>query len=290
MIKGLKVKNILLILLGTAIMAFGVINFNIQNQLAEGGVTGITILIYFLFKIDPAYSNLIINIPIFFLGYKLLGRRAFIYTVIGTVALSVFLWIFQRVPLNIPLRDDMFLAALFAGLFIGVGLGIIFRFGGTSGGVDIIARIAQKYWGISMGRTMFMFDALVIIASFLTYLDYREAMYTLVAVAVGARVIDVMAEGAYSARGAMIMSEKYDEIAERIMKEMDRGATVLKGYGYYSKSEREVLYCVVPKSEIIRLKNVITAVDPHAFVSVTAVHDVLGEGFTLDANKNPFDV
>ncbi|OCA90914.1 hypothetical protein A8F94_03335 [Bacillus sp. FJAT-27225] len=290
MIKGLKVKNILLILLGTAIMAFGVINFNIQNQLAEGGVTGITILIYFLFNFDPAYSNLIINIPIFFLGYKLLGRRAFIYTIIGTVGLSVFLWIFQRIPLEIPLRDDMFLAALFAGLFIGVGLGIIFRFGGTSGGVDIIARIAQKYWGISMGRTMFMFDALVILASFLTYLDYREAMYTLVAVAVGARVIDVMAEGAYSARGAMIMSEKYDEIAERIMKEMDRGVTVLKGYGYYSKKEREVLYCVVPKSEIIRLKNVITAVDPHAFVSVTAVHDVLGEGFTLDANKNPFEV
>ncbi|RHW41264.1 YitT family protein [Neobacillus notoginsengisoli] len=290
MIKGLKVKNILLILLGTAIMSFGIVNFNIQNKLAEGGVTGITLLLYFMFKFNPAYTNLIINIPLFFLGWKLLGRKSFIYTIIGTVGVSIFLWIFQRFPLDMPLTNDLLLAALFAGVCIGIGLGIIFRFGGTSGGVDIIARVFQKYWGVSMGRTMFLFDALVILASFLTYLDYREAMYTLVAVFVGARVIDVMAEGAYSARGAMIISEQNNKIAEKILIELDRGVTVLKGYGYFTKNEREVLYCVVPKNEIIRLKNVITSVDPHAFVSVTEVHDVLGEGFTLDANKDPFEI
>ena len=105
----------------------------------------------------------------------------------------------------------------------------------------------------------------------------------------GAKVIDFMQEGAYAARGAMIISEQNDAIADKIMKEMDRGVTVLKGHGSFTKKEREVLYCVVGRNEIVRLKNAITSVDPHAFVSVTAVHDVLGEGFTLDENKKPVE-
>ncbi|KAA0562695.1 YitT family protein [Rossellomorea aquimaris] len=284
---GLRLKNILFILLGSAIFAFGLVHFNIQNKLAEGGFTGITLILYFLFDIDPSYSNLALNIPLFFLGWKLLGKKAFYYTVLGTVSLSVFLWIFQRYQMTINLEGDLFLAALFAGVFIGVGLGIIFRYGGTTGGVDIIARLAHKYIGWSMGKTMFMFDAVVIGASLITYLEYREAMYTLVAVFVAARVIDFMQEGAYSARGAMIISDSHEEIASVINEKMDRGVTVLRGHGSFTKQNREVLYCVVGKNEIVRLKNIITSVDPHAFVSVTVVHDVLGEGFTLDADKNP---
>ncbi|WRP05056.1 YitT family protein [Rossellomorea aquimaris] len=284
---GLRFKNILFILLGSAIFAFGLVHFNIQNKLAEGGFTGITLILYFLFDIDPSYSNLALNIPLFFLGWKLLGKKAFYYTVLGTVSLSVFLWIFQRYQMTINLEGDLFLAALFAGVFIGVGLGIIFRYGGTTGGVDIIARLAHKYIGWSMGKTMFMFDAVVIGASLITYLEYREAMYTLVAVFVAARVIDFMQEGAYSARGAMIISDSHEEIASVINEKMDRGVTVLRGHGSFTKQNREVLYCVVGKNEIVRLKNIITSVDPHAFVSVTVVHDVLGEGFTLDADKNP---
>jgi uncharacterized membrane-anchored protein YitT (DUF2179 family) len=290
MIFGLKLKNVLFILIGTAIMSFGLVNFNMQNKLAEGGFTGITLLLYFMFKWDPSYTNLILNIPLFFIGWKLLGRNAFIYTLLGTVGLSVFLWIFQRFPIDMPLKDDLLLAALFAGVFLGIGLGIIFRYGGTTGGVDIIARLVQKYAGWSMGRTMFIFDIGVIGISVLTYLNYKEAMYTLVAVFIGARVIDFIQEGAYTARGAMIVSDRNDDIAKKIMEEMDRGVTVLKGYGSFTKIEREVLYCVVAKNEIVRLKNLITSVDPHAFVSVTVVHDVHGEGFTLDENKKPIEI
>ncbi|KYD09250.1 YitT family protein [Heyndrickxia sporothermodurans] len=287
---GIKAKNILFILLGSAIFAFGIVHFNMQNNLAEGGFTGITLLLYSLFKIDPSYSNLILNIPIFFIGWRLLGKRAFIYTIIGTIATSLFLWVFQRKHFTIPLEHDMFLAALFAGIFIGIGLGIIFRYGGTTGGVDIIARLVFKYKGLAMGRTMFIFDACVITLSLLTYLDYREAMYTLVAVFVGARVIDFMQEGAYSARGALIISPKHDEIASLIMKDMDRGVTVLRGHGSYTKEDKDVLYCVVGKNEIVRLKGLINSIDPHAFVSVSIVHDVLGEGFTLDENKKPIEI
>ncbi|MDQ0244027.1 uncharacterized membrane-anchored protein YitT (DUF2179 family) [Bacillus fengqiuensis] len=289
MLNGLKLSNVFFILLGSAIFAFGLVNFNMQNNLAEGGFTGITLLLYFLFTIDPSITNLVLNIPLFFVGWKLLGRTSFFYTMIGVFSLSLFLWIFQRYPVEMPLTDDMTLASLFAGVFIGIGLGIIFRNGGTTGGVDIIARLVQKYIGWNMGKTMFLFDLVVITLSWLLYLNYKEAMYTLVAVFVAARVIDFMQEGAYSARGATIISSRNDEIAEKIMKEMDRGVTVLKGQGSFSKKDLDVLYCVVSRNEIFRLKQVITSIDPHAFVAVSDVHDVLGEGFTLDENKMPIE-
>jgi len=289
LLKGIKLKNIFFILMGSAIYSFGFVHFNIQNELGEGGFAGITLILFFVFKLDPALMNLLLNIPMFFLGWRLLGQKVFIYTLIGTVSVSVFLKIFQIYEIDIHIQDDLFLASLFAGVFVGVGLGIIFRYGGTTGGVDIIARLALKYIGWSMGKTMFIFDAVVILLSWLTFLNSRSMMYTLVAVFIGARVIDFVQEGAYAARGAFIISEFQSEIADRISEEMDRGVTVLKGYGHFTKSNREVLYCVVARNEIVRLKNIITSIDPHSFVSVTEVHDVMGEGFTLDEQKRPLE-
>lgn len=167
MLWELKIKNILLIILGSAIFSFGIVHFNMQNHLAEGGFTGITLLLFFMFKWNPSYTNLILNIPVFFIGWKLLGKRMFFYTMIGTISVSIFLEVFQRYQFHIPLNDDLALAALYAGVFIGIGLGIIFRAGGTTGGVDIIARLGQKYFGWSIGRTMFLFDACVIFLSLL---------------------------------------------------------------------------------------------------------------------------
>ncbi|WP_440898504.1 YitT family protein [Bacillus daqingensis] len=284
------IKNIFFILLGTAILSFGLVYFNMENNLADGGFTGITLILFFVFDFNPAYSNLLLNIPLFLLGWKVLGRNAFMYTLIGTFALSLFLWLFQAYPMmSIPLQDDMTLAALFAGVFIGVGLGIVFRFGGTTGGVDIIAKLGFKYYGWSMGRTMFVFDAAVITTS-LVYLNYREAMYTLVAVFVAAKVIDFIQQGAYSGKAAMIISSKVPEIAAAISKEMDRGATLLQGKGSFTGDAREVLYCVVGRNEMVRLKNLIARTDPHAFVTMQDVQDVMGEGFTLDEKKRPIDI
>lgn len=287
--KNLQLKNIFFILLGAAIYSFGFVHFNIQNELGEGGFAGITLILYFLLNWDPALMNLLLNIPVFFVGWKLLGKKVFLYTIIGTVAVSVFLKIFLMYEIQIDLEHDLFLASLFAGIFVGAGLGIIFRYGGTTGGVDIIARLVQKYVGWSMGKTMFLFDAAVILLSWIAFLDNRSMMYTLVAVFVGARVIDFVQEGAYSGRGALIISHSQEEIASRIAIEMDRGITILRGYGHFSKEEREVLYCVVGRNEIVRLKNIINSVDPHAFVSVIEVHDVIGEGFTLDEQKMPLN-
>ncbi len=283
----LHIKNVLFILLGAAIFSFGIVHFNMQHNLGEGGFTGITLLLYFLWDFDPAISNIILNVPMFLIGWRFLGRITFIYSIIGTAAVSLFLSVFQMKPFAIHLESDMTLVALFAGIFIGVGLGVIFRYGGTTGGVDIIARLANKYLGWSIGKTMFLFDFMVIITSVFAILDLKQGMYTLVTVYIGARVIDFIQEGAYSAKGATIISNQSEEIAANILKKMDRGVTVLEGRGSYSGEKRDVLYCVVARNEIVRLKNIIESIDPHAFVAVNTVHDVAGEGFTLDENKNP---
>ncbi len=285
--KGIKIQNIIGILIGTALFSFGFVHFNMQNQLGEGGFSGITLILYFTLNWDPALMNLLLNIPMFILGWKLLGKRTFIYTIIGTISVSVFLKIFQAYEVNMNLQDDLLLVSLFAGVFVGVGLGIVFRFGGTTGGVDIIARLANKYLGWSIGKTMFGFDFIVILLSWATFLDARSTMYTLVAVYVGGRVIDLVQEGAYSAKGAFIISLKSDAIADLISQKMTRGVTVFDGHGHFTKEHRDVLYCVVSRNELVRLKSIIHSIDPHAFVSIMDVRDVAGEGFTLDDKKQP---
>lgn len=287
--QGIKIQNIIGILIGTAIFSFGFVHFNMQNQLGEGGFSGITLILYFTLNWDPALMNLLLNIPMFIIGWRLLGKKSFIYTIIGTIGVSVFLKIFQIYEFDMNLQDDLFLVSLFAGVFVGIGLGIVFRCGGTTGGVDIIARLANKYLGWSMGKTMFGFDFFVIILSWMTFLDARSMMYTLVAVYVGGQVIDFVQEGAYSAKGAFIISANSDEIADLISSKMNRGVTIFNGHGHFTKEDRNVLYCVVARNEIVRLKSIIHAIDPHAFVSIMDVRDVAGEGFTLDEKKQPLN-
>ncbi|CAM3230960.1 MULTISPECIES: YitT family protein [Brevibacillus] len=280
----LRLDSIIAIIVGSAIMGFGINSFNIPNHLAEGGITGISILIKLLFPaIDQGIVFFVLNIPLFFLGWKILGRTSFIYTILGTVSLSVFLSLFEN-TLPLPMEDRL-LASLYAGVAVGVGLGIIFRYGGTTGGVDIIARLLQKYWGVSMGRTLFLGDILVIGAS-LIYLNLESAMYTLVVVFIAARVIDFFQDGAYAGKALTIISDKAEEISKQIL-EFGRGVTLLSGKGAFSGAEKQVVYVVISRNEVMRFKNIVQEIDPHAFLIVNDVHEVLGEGFTLDENKKP---
>lgn len=280
----LKVKNILMIIVGSAIFSFGLNYFNIANQLVEGGFAGLTLLLTYLFDFNPALTNLLLNIPLFFIGWKVLGKNSFIYTIIGTLSVSLFLWVFHDFQLY--LGDDLLLAALYAGVVAGIGLGLVFRYGGTTGGVDIIARLGSRYFGWSIGKTMFTFDVAVITVS-LIYLDHKLAMYTIIAVFVGARVIDFMLEGAYAAKAIFIVSDHAKQISNKILHDMERGATLLNGRGGYTGSDKEVLYCVVSRGELMRIKSIVRNIDPYAFVAVSDVHDVLGEGFTHDEQKRP---
>ncbi|OUQ87063.1 hypothetical protein B5G50_17735 [Brevibacillus brevis] len=280
----IRLDSIIAIIIGSAIMGFGINAFNIPNHLAEGGITGISILIKLLVPVvDQGIVFFVLNVPLFFLGWKILGRTSFFYTILGTVSLSIFLSIFDGV-LPLPMKDRL-LASLYAGVAVGVGLGIIFRYGGTTGGVDIIARLLQKYMGISMGRTLFLGDILVIGAS-LVYLNLESAMYTLVVVFIAARVIDFFQDGAYAGKALTIISNEADSISKHIL-DVGRGVTLLAGKGAYSGEEKKVIYVVVSRNEVMRFKTIVQEIDPHAFVIVNDVHEVLGEGFTLDENKKP---
>lgn len=275
-------KNIIMILLGALIFAFGVNYFTIPNRLAEGGLTGITLILKYLFNLSPALVNLVLNIPLFIIGWRELGRLSMLYTILGTTAFSLFLWLTEGIGTPVP--DDLLLAALYAGVTVGLGLGIIFRFGGTTGGADIIARLLSKHLGWSMGRTMFAIDLTVILSS-AYFLGREKAMYTLVAVFIGARVIDFVQEGAYAAKAALIISNSAAQISAEMMQEMNRGTTLLKGRGGYTGDDKEVLYCVVSRNELTRLKRVVHRVDPYAFIVVNDVHDVHGEGFSFSEEE-----
>lgn len=275
-----RIVSVCAIAAGAAIMGLGINCFNIANNLAEGGVAGISILLKLAFDWDPGITLLLINVPLFALGWFLLGRGSLALTAWGTVCLAFFLWLFGWLGLRFPL-DDLLLAALFAGVSLGLGLGIVFRFGGTTGGVDIVARICHKYLGWKIGRTMFMADVLVIGVS-LIYLEPPQAMYTGVVVFVGTRLVDTVQEAAYSARAVTIVSAQADEIAGRITRELHRGATLIPGRGAYTGEPRGVVYVVVGRSEVVRLKNLVRRVDPRAFLSVAIASEVFGQGFARD--------
>lgn len=281
-------KEVFFIILGTSIYAFGLVYLNIANQLAEGGVSGITLILRALFHIDPAYSTLLINIPLILLGGKILGKRALAYTVLGTVSLSVFLWIWQRIPLQINLEHDLLIVSLLAGLIAGVGSGIVYRMGGTTGGSDILARILEKNHGISMGRSLLAFDVIVLLAS-LTYIDLKRMMYTLIASYVFSRVIDFILDGGYSAKGILVVSNKSEEIAPLLMTGLQRGVTFLHGEGGFSGVDKKMIYMVVSARELNEVKRIIHEIDEHAFLSILNVHEVEGEGFTyLKPQTNRF--
>ncbi len=281
---GISIVDLIVIALGAAIYSFGIVFFNIYNHLADGGVTGITLILRALFHFDPAYTTILVNIPLFIIGYRYLGKKDMIYTLYGTMALSVFLWIWQRVPIEINIQHDLLLSALGAGLFGGFGCGIVYRFGGTTGGTDIVARLFERFKGVQMGQTLLVIDVIVLVSS-LVYLDVRQMAYTLIYVWIFSMIVNFTQQGAYAARGILIISNQADTISEAIMAELNRGTTFLKAQGGYSKKDKEIVYCVVSPSELHTLKKLVESIDQEAFVSIIPVNEALGEGFTYKRPK-----
>ncbi|EOT42722.1 YitT family protein [Enterococcus dispar ATCC 51266] len=280
-------RDLILILIGTCLYAFGLIYINIPNSLAEGGVTGITLILRALFGINPAYSTFILNIPIIILGGQILGKRSFYYTIFGTTSLSVWLFIWQKVPLAINLEHDLLISALLAGIVAGFGSGIVYRVGGTTGGSDVIARILEKKQGISVGRSLFFFDILILLAS-LTYIDLKKMMYTLIFSYVFANIVDTILDGGYSAKGILVISNETKQMAPVLMATTGRGTSFLKGEGAYSGTDKNILYMVVTSREVMEVKRIIAEFDQQAFISVINVHEVSGEGFTYKRPKKNF--
>ncbi|MFC3039830.1 YitT family protein [Virgibacillus xinjiangensis] len=269
------VRDIILIIIGSFIFACGVNYFVIPNQLSEGGIIGITIVTYYLFGWSPGVVNFVLNATLLLFGYRFFTKRTTIYTILSIVLSSVFLHITVGWG---ELLEDKLLAALFAGLAVGIGLGLIFRAGGTSGGTTILARLFNRFFGWTVGNAMLFIDIAVIAMS--AFIIGRErAMYTLISVYVGAKVIDALLEGAEERSAVMIMSEKHDDIRKSITDKLSRGVTVLEAHGGYTGAEKDVLYVVINKREIVQLKKLIESIDENSYVTLHKVQEIFGKGY-----------
>ena len=300
--KGIWI-DYLLILIGSFIMALGIGVFLVNAKVVPGGVSGLAIAIHYLSgnKIPVGLMIWVINIPLYIWGIRELGRRFGIRTFIGFTLSSFFIdFLTGMVPgfHHIRLQDspsivymlehDFVLLVLVGGALLGLGLGIIFKFHGTTGGTDIIAAIIRKHWGIKPGQALLAMDTVVItIAGVILWsrnlTDGRPALilslYAFVLVFISARIIDVILEGFDYARSAFIISTRTEEIVSVINRDMDRGATALSARGVYTNKQREVIYTVLSKKEIVNLVDRVKTIDPDAFIIVNNVHEVLGEGF-----------
>lgn len=279
-------KSIITIILGTAIMAFGIINFAVVNQLADGGFTGITIIFYHLFDISTGISSFLLNLPMLVISYRLFDRKTFMLTILGIVGLSSFLRLFETIGPLIPnLQDDMILAVVGYGVSLGVGLGMILRENATTGGSAIVAKIGKDIWDIPMDKTLLIFDSIVVLTSFLTFLSFSNGIYTLMGIYITSKVIAKFLEGRQAGYKVMIVSKEPEAITKMIHEKINRGVTFLHGSGSYSKHDKEIILTIIHKKQWIQLKRAIYEIDPNCFVSVSPVQETLGEGFTFHRGK-----
>lgn len=290
-----KFKDILAIIFGAGIFSFGIYFLVIPFHFYEGGATGITLITYYLLKVPVSLMNLLINIPLFVLAWKLLGKKSLYLSLLGTFSVSAWMAIFEAIPLSHryhhfifdAFKGDILLACIASGVVLGLGLGIIFNAGGTTGGTDILARIFNKYTSLSMGKLMLIVDAIVLITVVVVFQDVRTAMYTLFFILIDTLVIDLIGEGGFAGKGFLIVTSKPEEIAQKVSDDLGRGITFIRGMGYYSRKDLDIVYCVVSRNEMKQMKDIINRIDPFAFITISEAHEILGEGFTLDREKQP---
>jgi uncharacterized membrane-anchored protein YitT (DUF2179 family) len=271
-----SVKECLYILFGGLIFSVGINYFTIPNLLSEGGIIGLTVIAHYLFDLSPGMVNFVLNTVLVLVGYKFLEKRAILYTLFSIFSCSLFMYITEETGKRIT--DDPLLASIFAGLLVGGGLGIIFRAGGTSGGTTILAKLANQFLGWSMGKGILFID-IIVVAGSVFIIGLSKAMYTLIAVYIGAKAIDFIVEGLEEKAAVFIISNSPEMVLQKITSKMSRGITVLEGRGGYTGDNKEVLYIVINRQEIVQLKKVINEIDDHAYVTVHNVQEVIGKGY-----------
>ena len=281
---SLRLKHFILIGLGAAIYAFGFVYFYMANQVAASGIAGLTLILHNLFGINPTYSGYLINFPLILLGAYLFGKIAMVYTVYGIASLYLYVWIFQQIPFFVDLNQDYLVVSLVAGSIGGLGSGLVFRYGGTIGGSDIIARVIEKKFGIQLNQALLAFDILVMLLS-LTYISIPKMMYTLIASFIYSQVVNMVQNGGYSVRGMMIISDQAEEISRQIMEQLGRGVTYLKGEGAYSGKEKKVMYVALSPQDTREAKSLIHEIDQLAFVSIFNIDEVQSPEFIASRSK-----
>ncbi|MEA3558366.1 MAG: YitT family protein [Candidatus Thermoplasmatota archaeon] len=290
------IKDYLMITLGSILMSLGLLWFLDPYKVSAGGVSGISIILRSSFGIPLGLGMLALNIPIFLLGIKVLGKRFGIRTFYGLSMFSLSVDLIDNIvydrllgyspyllsdPATVDaLKDlDPLLAAIFGGVMLGAGLGLVFRAQGSTGGSDIFAQIAVKYRLLTAGQAFLIFDFFVITAAAVVFGGVGFALIGFVALFVSSKTLDVIVEGIGNTKGLYVVSDEWEAINRRILREIDRGVTILHGRGGYSKREKEIIFCVVTRRSIYKVRQIVIEEDPTAFMVISDLHEVYGLGF-----------
>lgn len=275
-------RDYALILLGCIISGVSYAYFFVPNNIAPGGITGVATVLTHLIGWPPVGTlSFILNIPLFLLGFRSGGKLFVLRSFIAMMLLSLFIDVLPGKPIT----TDPMLASLFGGILLGIGLGFVLRAGTTTGGTDLAAQMVHNRFSfISVGTFLFAIDCMVVLLAGIVF-DIQAALFALISLYVSTKAIDMVIKGWNTEQQIMIISDASSSIADRIMKEMDRGATFLSATGAYTGEKRGMIYCVVTRAEIMQIKSIVAAVDPRAFVTVTEAHEVMGEGFKQFTKK-----
>lgn len=270
-------RDVVLIVCGTFICAVGYNCFEIPNGLAAGGVTGLATVINELTGAPVGVQTIAMNAVLFLVAIRQGGKRYLAKTAFGVVSLGFFIDVLRPL-LPVLGEGDLLLCALWGGVITGVGLGLVFRTGGTTGGTDIIAQVISSRTSISMGTACILVDTVVIVASAMVF-SIEQALYAAVAMYITGKAIDMTVDGPRTERAAYVISSHHDEIADVILRELDRGCTILEARGAWSGERHPVLFCVLGRGETGLLKQIVAKRDPDAIVFISEVHEAFGEGF-----------
>lgn len=270
----IEVKNYVLILIGSAIVAVGFNTLLLPNQIAAGGVSGISTIMQ-SFGFEVAYVQWGLNIPLFIAGFYLLGGTFGVKTLVGSVFLPLMVFLTRHIA---PVTHEALLAAIFGGVVIGIGIGLVFLGNGSTGGTALAAKIINKYTGLTLGTCLAMMDGLIVLAA-MTVFGIEEGLYAVIGVFISSKTIDVVQAGFSHSKMAMIITGHEDEVRQAVFDQIDRGVTKISAVGGYTDHDRPILMCVVGQSQFTKLKQVVKAIDASAFVIVMDAKEVLGEGF-----------
>lgn len=269
------------LMLGAVIQGIGLRLFMVPADLASGGVTGIAQLINHYVPWPIGLMVFAGNVPLFLLGWRFLGGRRFaLRTALSVVVYSAVIDVLPRLGI-FPAKgitDDIFLNSLYGAVVCGVGYGLVYRGGGTSGGSDILARILNHYRAMPMTQSYLIVDSAVILAAGFVF-GWKPALYAIITLYVSGMVSETVLEGPATVRTAMVVTSAAKAVAERVLKEMERGVTIMQGTGAYTGEARPVIYCVITRSEVAQLKAIVQELDPEAFIVIGQAHEALGAGF-----------
>jgi uncharacterized membrane-anchored protein YitT (DUF2179 family) len=269
-----------LILVGSFILAAGFVLFITPYKIVPGGVYGISIVLHHLIGTPVGLVALAFDIPLTLIGIRVLGPRFGIKTVVGFILTAVFVdgltYFYGTEPL---VKDDALLSSIFGGVFIGLGLGLIFKSRATSGGTDIVAMMISKYTKLPVGRLMIIVDSSIVLIGLAAFQDWKIPLYSLIVIFITGKVIDTILEGIDYDKVLFIVSEKTEEIREKIITDMNRSGTLLRGEGLYNQNDRSIVFTVVNRRETVMLQDYIHQIDPNAFVTVLNANEILGNGF-----------